>query len=947
MDDDRCGSYSSVPQTSATHAHYKTQVTFPPGLTPIWQSMVNLIATTLHLDSCTVVRIQSPALETLVTNHSEENPINSEAPLDEYTSCFCGKVINDNKLRYIPDMQVIVNNQTGNDSQPAMRSFLGHPMLWPDGKIFGVLCFQDRKANAFTDLHLKTVEEYGKLLDLLLKQAVSGCDVEFKTLIEHSQDAIMRFDKNHRHLYVNPVVEKLVGIKPEGFIGKTHEEIGFPKDLVKLWDSAINKVFESGKSQRVEFCLPDGMWMDWLLIPEFSQDGEVISVITSARDITEIKQAQQALRESENKLRETQRMAKLGYWTWDIKTGAVEWSEEVFRIFEQDPNEFTPQINSIMDLSPWPEENNRHMEIMERALETREQGVYEQKFLRPDGSIGYYMSTFQGFYDEEGTLTKMKGTVQDITARKEAEKALEESEEKYRTFIKNSYDPIIMLKKGRIVDCNPATLKILGYNDLSEIVNLSPSELSPEYQVDGILSSEKEMEIHQYTFSQETNRFEWDYFRKDGEIIPFDVSVTVMPSEGEEAAMAVLRDISERRRADKERQNLEEQLRQSQKMEAIGHLAGGIAHDFNNLLTPILGNSEIALLRMKPTDPYHEEMLAINDAAARSSDLIRQLLAFSRKQILDIKMVDINEIIANFRRILRRTIREDIKFEMAYAELDGLVKVDISQIEQILMNLYVNAQDAMRDGGHITLSTQSVSLDEEFLKTHSDVEPGLYVHISIQDTGEGMAPETMNKIFDPFFTTKPEGQGTGLGLSTTYGIVKQHSGFINVSSILGEGTTFDIYLPLVRNAIIDKNKNNLEMQDYTGAESILVVEDQELVRKVAVTILQSRQFNVHVARNAEEAIALVMDQNIELDLLLTDIVMPGMNGRELYNTLVEGLPNLKVLYMSGYTNDIIANHGIIDRERNFIQKPFSVNGLLKKVKLLLDDSFEENESTSD
>lgn len=384
-------------------------------------------------------------------------------------------------------------------------------------------------------------------------------------------------------------------------------------------------------------------------------------------------------------------------------------------------------------------------------------------------------------------------------------------------------------------------------------------------------------------------------------------------------------------RSEEEKKILEEQFFQAQKMEAVGRLAGGIAHDFNNMLSIIIGYATILEEEVMPTASSQEALSEIHDAAVRAKNLTRQLLAFSRKQILEMHIIDVNEVIDSFQKLLRRTLGEDIELRLTLSPEALTVKADASQLEQILLNLAVNARDAMPDGGILTLETALVTLDEEYLAAHPGTSPGLHVMMAISDNGSGMDKEIQARIFEPFFTTKDLGKGTGLGLSTVYGVVQQHGGTIWISSEPGHGTTFKIYLPAVNDQVgAEENREGDQMPANHG-ETILVVEDEPSVRKLACQILRRSGFTVLESTDVGNAVDLAREHSQPIDLLLTDVVMPTLKGTEVFQRVSVFQPGIKVLYMSGYTDNVIAHHGVLDDGVQFLQKPFTAEGLLAKV----------------
>jgi PAS domain S-box-containing protein len=400
--------------------------------------------------------------------------------------------------------------------------------------------------------------------------------------------------------------------------------------------------------------------------------------------------------------------------------------------------------------------------------------------------------------------------------------------------------------------------------------------------------------------------------------------------------VGTVQDITERMNAEKEKDKLEHQFQHVQKMESIGQLAGGVAHDLNNLLTPILGYGDMLLDGFTTDDPRKESVEQILLAGEKARDLIRQLLAFSRKQMLEFQPIDINSTIQGFSTLLRRTIRENISINTLL--MPDLPKIlgDIGQLEQVIMNLAVNAQDAMLNGGNLIISTKAVDIDEEHASLYPGLKSGKYVLLSIIDSGQGMTSETKQHIFEPFFTTKEKGKGTGLGLATTYGIVKQHGGYIDIISELTKGTTCDIYLPVTSTKVVEKNESTEKPGlDTRGTEVILLVEDNEIVRKLASVILQQQGYTVLSAEDGPHALKMMAEYHRKIDMVVTDVVMPEMSGKELCEIITAQYPDMKILYMSGYAEDAIIHQGVLDEGVEFIHKPFTVQMLATKVKNIL------------
>jgi signal transduction histidine kinase/ActR/RegA family two-component response regulator len=419
----------------------------------------------------------------------------------------------------------------------------------------------------------------------------------------------------------------------------------------------------------------------------------------------------------------------------------------------------------------------------------------------------------------------------------------------------------------------------------------------------------------------------WRIRKKSGEIVQVELTKHTFMLGDRPCRLVVGRDVTERLR-------LEEQLRQSQKMEAIGRLAGGVAHDFNNVLSVILSYGDMLLADMKPGDPMHDDILEIRKAGKRAADLTRQLLMFSRQQVLEPKVLDMNEVLTSMNKMLQRILGADVDLVSLPAQSLGTVRADPSSVEQVIMNLVVNARDAMPTGGQLTMETGNVVLDEAYAKAHIDVKPGPHVMLAVTDTGTGIDSVTLSRIFEPFFTTKEKGKGTGLGLSTVFGIVQQSGGSVWVYSEMGKGTTFKVYLPRV-DAAVETVRATDAPATLRGSETILLVEDDDQVRAVARGILLKNGYHVIEARNAGEALLHSEKHPGTIHLLLSDVVMPQMSGPELAKRLATARPDMRVLCMSGYTDDSIVRHGVLEAHIAFLQKPITPDMLTTKVREVL------------
>ncbi len=525
---------------------------------------------------------------------------------------------------------------------------------------------------------------------------------------------------------------------------------------------------------------------------------------------------------------------------------------------------------------------------------------------------------------------------QEIEERKRVEKALRESEERLDLAIMGTNLGMWdwNLKTGD-VKYSEQWIRMLGYelDELEHKFATWESLIHPEDKpgVVRVLNRHFEDDDVEFNvvFRLKTKTGDWRWINSRGRVFARDEEHQPLRMVGTHI------DITERKEAEEEKVLLEDQLHQSQKMEAVGRLAGGVAHDFNNILTGIIGFAELSQATLGPGDPIHADLDEIRKAADRAAGLTAQLLAFSRKQIINPLVIQPNDALQNSQKMLERIIGEDIEF--AFNPSRGLwrIRADAGQLDQILFNLAVNARDAMPDGGSLTIETMNVTLSKAKCRTLDGVEPGEYVLLTVSDSGQGMDADVLEHIFEPFYSTKGKDHGTGLGLSTVYGIMKQNSGFISVQTRPGAGSTFKIYFP----AVMDE-ADILIPQDVitsaTGTESILLVEDEEMVRLLAKKILKKYGYKVIDMDNGGLAMIWAEKNDEQVDLLLTDVIMPGMNGRELLEKLQVKRPEIKTLYMSGYTEDVIAHHGILKHGTQFIQKPFTVVSLTRKVRDVLD-----------
>jgi PAS domain S-box-containing protein len=508
--------------------------------------------------------------------------------------------------------------------------------------------------------------------------------------------------------------------------------------------------------------------------------------------------------------------------------------------------------------------------------------------------------------------------------------ALRQSEERTRSIIDSALDAMIGLDaNGTITDWNPRAEAIFGWARSEALGRPLTETIIPTRFRDMCVRGLQEL-VAAGDRAALTRRVELVAVRRDGEEFPIEFSVSPLKTGDTYEFAAFIADITDRKR-------LEEAFQQAQKMDAVGRLAGGIAHDFNNLLTVITGYCQLLLNGLGPVGTVGHQIEQIKTAADRAATLTNQLLAFSRKQILQPRVLNLNEVVQSTEKLLRRLIGEDVELATRLDPALGQVKADPGQIDQVIMNLAINARDAMPQGGRLTIETANAELDERYARRHPVVPPGPYVMLAVTDTGHGMDQETQSRIFEPFYTTKERGKGTGLGLATVYGIVKQSGGFIWVYSELGRGTTFKIYLPRVDEEVESAGADRFPREAPRGAETVLMTEDDELVRTLIRTTLQDQGYTVLEARNGAEALRISQEYKGPIHLLVTDVVMPGMNGRELAERLACRCPALRVLYLSGYTGETVVRNGVLEAERAFLPKPFSPAAFAHKVREVLNE----------
>ena len=667
----------------------------------------------------------------------------------------------------------------------------------------------------------------------------------------------------------------------------------------------------------------------------YTDSGEPYRMFGAVADITERKRVEAALSESDERLRQAVRVAHIGIFDHNHLTGAIYRSLEQRDIYGWGPAD-KPGIEAYIARAH-PGDRERLAAAIQRSHDPAGDGLLdaEYRILRPDGSIRWVSVLGQTFFEGEGAARRPLRTVAaatDITAQRQAA----EEQKKLAAVVAMSRDLVgIANLDGRIVYMNQAGMDMVGLASMEEVCQKTiddffgdPGRKREREEADATLR-----ERGYWSGESVTRNF------RTGQMI--DVEITAFQIRDDSGApiyvAAFAHNITGRKRAEAEKAKLEEQLFQAQKMESVGRLAGGVAHDFNNLLTVINGYSHLALSGLTPASPLWSSLEEIRKAGERAVGLTSQLLAFSRKQILQPRVLELDSVVRDLEPMLQRLMGEDVDVRVVLEAAGSAVRADRHQLEQVIMNLAVNARDAMPGGGSLLIETACVGLDAGFARAHPGVTAGRYVMLAVSDSGVGMDEETRRRIFEPFFTTKPAGRGTGLGLAMVQGIVAQSGGQVSVYSEPGRGTAFRIYLPALDRAAPDaKAEAPAETAALRGKETVLVVEDMAEVRHYAVATLQSYGYRVLEAENGEAALAICEREREPIHLVLSDVVMPGMRGPELASRLEKLRPEIKVLLMSGYTDNSLAATGGSDGCAGFIQKPFGPGQLAAKVREVLD-----------
>lgn len=765
--------------------------------------------------------------------------------------------------------------------------------------------------------------------------------------LEGAGDGVWDWNPLTDELFFSPQCEAMLGYGENEFASHPNEWTSHvhPEDLDRTLQELDLHIENAAPLFHSEFRMRcrDGSYK-WILargkILSRDEKGRPLRMIGTLTDVTRIRQFEKELSETKTILQEAFQQSPIPMVMLSAD-GIVRIINEAALLFlgiEDEPSPIGQSISSYQPSWKYFDPQGVPLKVSElpvfqalkgNSMKNRELGVQTKS-----GDTRWNLATAGPIYDEKGTLLAAFSVFPEITERKISEQELRHAKD----FLQAIYDQVndaIFIHDGR-------TGKIIDVNrkmcEMYECTREEALTLNPEVFCTGErpYSSQDAMEWLIKARLEGPQTVEWLGRKKSGKLFWVEVSINYVFIGQEECFLVTVKDITERKHSEEEKSRLEGQLRQAQKIEAVGLLAGGVAHDLNNLLTPILGYGEMLLSDPRLDEAAGKDIELMVEAGKRARDLVRQLMAYGRRQTLEIKALDLNKVVMAFGSLLRRTLREDIQIDMSLAASLPTVNADQGQIEQVLMNLGINAQDAMPDGGRLVIETSPLRVDKTFQANHAEVAPGDYVQLSVKDSGHGIDPATQSRIFEPFFTTKELGKGTGLGLATVYGIVRQHGGYIWLESEMGTGSTFRICLPAAAAEEVDPVPASVVAAHPRGNETILVAEDEPIVREIACEMLKGLGYRILTAETSEECLKIAQDPGTRIDLLLTDVIMPEMTGKDLYQRILVASPLIKVLFMSGYTASIIADRGVIGEDLHFIQKPFTRATLAHKVREALD-----------
>jgi two-component system cell cycle sensor histidine kinase/response regulator CckA len=821
----------------------------------------------------------------------------------------------------------------GYDQDAAWREFLHagrqrgrFPLRRPDGT-FRELDFS-ATAHVLPGLHLSALRDVTE--QYRAEDALKTNEARFRAVVEKSLGAVTLSRADGVRLYASEAVAALLGYTPAEFLKLTRHQQVVPEDRPRIERELAELFAHPGHSIHTDWRAfhRDGshVWLEATLTNLFEEPA-VGALVACFHDVTDRKRAEEALRESRALLEQAEALAHVGSWKGGVEPDdPLLLSDECYRLIGH------PVGRPLKAADYYAMVHRDDLEIVKAAIRRVDElgGEYDAAYriVRPDGELRWVHA--RGTLQRSGPDARitMTGVLRDITARRRAE----ETRNRLVAIVETSEDAITSAdNQGIITSWNRGAEKLYGYTADQAVGRPIHLIIPPDDPLVGRQLSER------VARGESIEAFETVRVRKDG--VPVPVSLALSPLRDAAGrvigASGIARDLREAKRAQAALQRSQEQLRQAARMDAVGSLAGGLAHDFNNLLQVVVGYTSLVLGGLPPGSPLRAEVEQVQNAADRAVALTGQLLAFSRRQVLKPVVLDLNQVVLDFERMFRRLLGEDIALVVSTSPALDPVSADPSQLEQVILNLALNARDAMPHGGTLTIETHNRCLDDAYCAQRVDVKPGPYVELQIGDTGQGIPEDLRERIFEPFFTTKEKGKGTGLGLSTVFGIVSQSGGHIDVESKVGRGTTFGVYLPRSER-VIERPFAQAEIAPRTGSETILVVEDDDDVRELTRTVLSRSGYRVLEAQNAGEALLVSEQHEGAIDLLLTDVVMPRIGGRTLAERLVKARPGLKVVFMSGYADDPVKLQGVLEGGAAFIPKPVVPAVLQRMIREVLD-----------
>ena len=759
---------------------------------------------------------------------------------------------------------------------------------------------------------------------------LTGAEI-LRAAFDHSPLGMALLAMDGRLLLTNPVLCQMLGYSPDELLGRRLDNLVSQEDresVLRQWTR-----LREGQSVRLEIrCrrkCGDDMWADLNLHVQCCGAAVPRAVLVYAQDVTERRRAEESLHENEEKFRIAFEHAPVGMSLLRADGTYIAVNPAVCGMFGYCKEEL---LAGTLSRITHPDDIERGAEWMRKCLagETCEEEL-EKRFIHKDGHVMWGMVTSTWLRDSNGKPRMSVAHVRDITFRKQAELALRESEAR----LQEAHD---LSRMGHWRLC-PRTRSMAWSRGIFRLLGREADDFAPTFESFLSHVHVEDRAAVETAFTKTASNGEacdlvYRLTLPDGEL-RYVRAVARLDLGDEPHVTGVLHDVTAMRRAENDRARLEAQLHRAQRMEAIGQLAGGVAHDFNNLLTAMSGNATLARQALAPDSPACSNLVEICNAIDSAALLTRQLLAFSRRQVVAPKVLDLNEVIRHLSKMLVRLLGEDIGFACELSESVGRIRIDPGQMDQILINLAVNARDAMPDGGKLTIETSDVVLDEADCREHTNVAPGAYVLLAVSDTGVGMDPEVKLRLFEPFFTTKQVGQGTGLGLSMVHGALKQHGGHIEVYSEPRQGTTFKVYLPRTEGAP-EEASPGISGSDARGTEVLLLVEDDRAVRTLVETFLSGLGYSVYSFATGNDALAALNSLPESVALLITDVVMPGINGKTLADHCVRVRPRLKVMFTSGYAQNALGRRGVLERSIDFLPKPYSLDVLARRVRNALD-----------